>query len=78
MVTGVGRDLCHCQHVHFTQVAVYPAVKPLACYIDSMSSIFLHGVLHKHRGNEVCQLCSHKTLMQAVFNNFHTSSSCVL
>jgi len=33
MVTGAGRDFCHCQHVHFTQVAVYPAVKPLACYI---------------------------------------------
>jgi len=32
MVTGVGRDFCR-QHAHFTQVAVYPEVKPLA-YID--------------------------------------------
>ena len=67
MVIGVGRDACHCQHVHFTQVAVYLAVKPLACYIDlwcpfhcqclkllSMSSLFLHGVLHKHRDNLRC------------------------
>jgi hypothetical protein len=31
MGTGVGRDFCR-QHAHFTQVAVYPELKPLAFF----------------------------------------------